>query len=165
MEQQRIRYNGRDFALRGEKNRFVLPASLRKDVIASSGGEKVLFLARHHSWNCLIGFGASHIETFDAQLDKEEERATRLGKEFDRDALSMALYSYETVPFDSSGRFVLNTDLSEAGGVGDEAFFNGAGEFFTIWNPDELEKMGPQFEAAKIACRRMRAEARKAKQK
>ena len=42
MADKPIRYNGKGFSLRGEKNRFVLPACLRKDVIASSGGERIL---------------------------------------------------------------------------------------------------------------------------
>ena len=159
MEQQRIRYNGKDFALRGEKNRFVLPASLRKDVIASNSGERNLYLARHHSWNCLIGFGKSYIASFDDLLDREEEKAIRLGREYDRDTRAMLLFGYAEVPFDPSGRFVLNDELSETGAIVNELFFHGAGDFITLWNPDQLEQMGPEFDPAKVSCRRLRADA------
>ena len=81
MADKPIRYNGKGFSLRGEKNRLALPASLRKDVVASSAGERVLCLAKHHAWTCLIGFGRSRIDSFDDYLDREEERATRLGTE------------------------------------------------------------------------------------
>ena len=165
MAEQPIRYNGRGFSLRGEKNRLALPASLRKDVVASSGGERVLCLAKHHSWTCLIGFGRSRIDTFDAYLDSEQERATRLGKEFDRDALAMSLYAYDEVPFDASGRFVLGDDLAELGNLRDEVFLNGAGEFFTLWNPDELYAMGAPFDAAKVFCRKLQADAAKGRGK
>ena len=165
VERQAIRYNGKGFSLRGEKNRLVLPAALRKDVIASSEGERMLCLAKHHNWTCLIGFGLSRVETFDAFLDSEQDRATRLGKDFDRDALSMSLYGYESVPFDPSGRFVLNDDIAEVGNLTEEVFFHGAGEFFTLWEPAELYAMGPMFDAAKAACRRMQAEAAKARKK
>ena len=165
MSEKPIRYNGKGFSLRAEKNRLALPASLRKDVVASSGGERVLCLAKHHSWACLIGFGRSRIETFDDYLDREEERATRLGNDFDRDALSMVLYGYEEVPFDASGRFVLGDDLAEVGNLRDEAFFHGAGEFFTLWSPDELYAMGPQLDLAKASCRRFQADAAKGKKR
>lgn len=158
MEQRAIRYNGKGFALRGEKNRLALPISLRKDVLISSDGEKRLCIARHHAWDCLIGFGLSRIDNFDSWLDKEQQRHTELGRDFDRDAAAMLLYGYEEVPFDTSGRFVLDDDWAEIGSIEGEVFFHGAGEFFTMWNPTVLERMeGPAFEAAKIVCRRQRA--------
>ena len=165
MADKPVRYNGKGFSLRAEKNRLAMPASLRKDVIASSGGERRLCVARHHKWTCLIGFGLSRIETFDDFLDSEQRRMTELGNDFDRDALSMSLYGYEELPFDASGRFVLIDDLAEMGNLRDEVFFHGAGEFFTMWNPEELFAMGPQFDAAKISCRRMQADAGKGKRK
>ena len=161
MADKPIRYNGKGFSLRGEKNRFVLPASLRKDVVASSGGERILCLIKHDRWPCLIGFGLSRIDLFDSILDREEEKATRLGKDFDRDARSMLLWGYEEVPFDISGRFVLSEDLSDMGKIGDEVFFHGAGEFLTLWNPDELYAMGDELAAAQASCRKWQADAAK----
>jgi MraZ protein len=163
--EQPVRYSGKGFSLRGEKNRFMLPASLRKDVIASSGGERALCLVKHDRWTCLIGFGRSRVDTFDAYLDREEEKAMRIGRDFDRDARSMLLYGYEEVPFDPSGRFVLNDDLSDMGKIGDAIFFHGAGEFFTLWNPDELHAMGAEMAAAQASCRKWQADAAKGKRK
>ena len=160
-----IRYNGKGFSLRGEKNRFMLPASLRKDVIASSGGERVTCLVKHDRWPCLTGFGRSRIDTFDDYLDREEDKAIRSGRAFDRDVRSMLLYGYEEVPFDPSGRFVLTDDLSDMGKIGDEAFFHGAGEFFTIWNPAELYAMGAEMAAAQASCRKWQADAMKGRRK
>ena len=163
MADKPIRYNGKGFSLRGEKNRFVLPACLRKDVIASSGGERILCLIKHDRWPCLTGFGRSRIDAFDEILDKLEEKATRIGKDFDRDARSMLLYGYEEVPFDQSGRFVLSEDLSDMGKIGDEVFFHGAGEFLTLWNPDELYAMGDEVAAAQASCRKWQSDAAKAR--
>jgi MraZ protein len=160
-----IRYNGKGFSLRGEKNRFALPASLRKEVIASSGGERTLCLMKHHAWPCLSGFGLSRIETFDALIAQEQQRKTELRQDFDRDAYSMSLYSYEDIPFDASGRFILPDDLSDAGKIGDEVFFHGAGDFFTLWNPSELYGMGPQFDGPKASCRKWQADAAKGRKK
>ena len=165
MADKPIRYNGKGFSLRAEKNRLALPASLRKDVVASSAGERVLCLAKHHAWTCLIGFGRSRIDTFDDYLDREEERATRLGNDFDRDLRSMQLWGFEQIPFDASGRFVLPDHLAELGNLRDEVFFHGAGEFFTVWSPEELYAMGPQLDLAKASCRRFQADAAKGRKK
>ena len=165
MADKPIRYNGKGFSLRAEKNRLALPASLRKDVVASSAGERVLCLAKHHSWTCLIGFGRSRIETFDEYLDREEERATRLGNEFDRDLRSMQLWGFEQIPFDASGRFVLPDHLAELGNLRDEVFFHGAGEFFTLWSPDELAAMGQGWEGPQAACRKLAADTAKGRKK
>ena len=165
MADQPIRYSGKGFSLRGEKNRFALPASLRKDVVTSSGGERVLCLTKHHKWDCLIGFGRSRVDTFDAYLDSEQERATRLGNDFDRDARSMQLYGYEEVPFDASGRFVLGDDLADVGKIGDQIFFHGAGEFFTLWDPAELYQFGDEMAGPKASCRKWQAEAAKGRRK
>jgi len=160
-----IRYHGKGFSLLGEKNRFVLPNALRKDVVASSGGVRTLCLTRHMEWDCLIGFGLSHVRTFDDWLDRQEELATRRGEAFNRAARSLTLYAYEEIPFDASGRFVLDADLQALGKIGDEVYFQGAGDNFTLWNPDVLEGMDESFDVAKISCRRLRAEARKGKRK
>ncbi|WP_305098215.1 division/cell wall cluster transcriptional repressor MraZ [Croceibacterium aestuarii] len=165
MADKPIRYHGKGFSLRGEKNRLVLPTTLRKDVVASSGGERIVCLTKHPDWDCLMGFGLSHTETFDAWLDSEQERATRLGRDFNRGAMSLALYGYEDLPFDASGRFVLNPDLLEMGKIGDEVYFQGAGEYFTLWAPDQLYAMDSAFEGAKVSCRRLQAEAQKGKRK
>ena len=52
------------------------------------------------------------------------------------------LHSFLEVPFDESGRFVMPGHLAQLGGLGDEAYFNGNGPFFTIWTPDALMTMG-----------------------
>jgi MraZ protein len=77
----------------------------------------------------------------------------------------MLLYGYEEVPFDPSGRFVLNDDFSDMGKIGDELFFHGAGEFFTLWNPDQLYAMGEEMAAAQASCRKWQADATKARKK
>ena len=165
MAQRPNGYSGQGFSLRGEKNRLALPSAFRKAVTDSSGGERVLCVAKHDRWKCLTGFGLSRTERFEEYLDREEERATRLGNDFDRDAMSMVLYGYEEVPFDASGRFVLGDDLAEVGNLRDEVFFHGAGDFFTVWSPDELYAMGPQLDLAKASCRRFQAESAKGRRK
>ena len=50
----------------GEKGRFVLPPDFRKAVRDSGMGERVLCLAKHPRWKCLIGFGLGRVAEFEA---------------------------------------------------------------------------------------------------
>ncbi len=159
MEGEPISYSGQGFSLRGEKGRFVLPPQFRKSVRESSDGNRTLCLAKHERWNCLTGFGLSRRDAFAAQLDREEEIALQAAREFDRDLRAMQLYGFSDVPFDDSGRFVMPDHLIDLGAVGDALFFQGAGAFFTLWNPTELARMGAGWEGAQAACAMLAAEA------
>ena len=159
MEGEPISYSGQGFSLRGEKGRFVLPPQFRKSVRESSAGNRTLCLAKHERWNCLTGFGLSRRDAFAAQLDREEEIALQAAREFDRDLRAMQLYGFSDVPFDDSGRFVMPDHLIDLGAVGDALFFQGAGAFFTLWNPTELARMGAGWEGAQAACAMLAAEA------
>jgi MraZ protein len=154
-----IGYSGQGFSLRGEKGRLVLPPSFRKSVAESSDG-KVLCLAIHDRWKCLTGFGLSRRAEMMQQVDREEELAYRSGKPFDREMRMSQLFGFNEVPFDASGRFIIPEYLAELGGLEDAVFFQGAGDFFTLWNPANLQQMGPGWEGAQAACRMLEAEAR-----
>ncbi len=151
-------YSGQGFSLLRDKNRFVLPNALRATVRDSSGKD-VICLAKHHEWKCLIGFGLSRVNEFEAQLDAEEARADQAGRSFNRDKRAMALYTFTQVPFDGSGRFVMPETASELANVQDQLFFQGDGRFITIWNPEELYKLSgdPDMEAVIATCRSLAA--------
>ena len=144
-------YSGQAYAPAGDKSRYVLPPQFRKAVKDSSDG-RVLCLAKHDRWNCLVGFGLSRREELEAQLDREEERALRLGQDFDRETRSSQLNGFVEIPFDDSGRFVMPDYLRNLANIGDGLFVQGGGRFFTLWNPAELKKMGDEWAAAKAAC-------------
>lgn len=152
-------YSGQAFSPAGDKNRFVLPPSFRKAVKESSGG-RTLCLDKHERWNCLVGFGLSRNDELDLQLDREEERALRLGRDFDRDLRSNQLFGFAQLPFDDSGRFIMPEHLRNLGRIEDCLYFQGAGRFFTIWNPEELARMGEGWEAAQAACASLVADAK-----
>ena len=156
-------YSGQAFTWAGDKNRCVLPPAFRKSVKESSDG-RILCLAKHDRWNCLVGFGLSRKQEFEQQLDREEERALRLGKDFDRELRALQLNGFAELPFDDSGRFVMPDYLRDLGNIGDGLFFHGGGRFFTVWNPDELAKMDDQWAAAKAVCASLMNDA-KAKRK
>ncbi len=154
-----ISYSGQGFSLLGEKGRFVLPPDFRKAVRDSGLGERVLCLAKHPRWKCLVGFGLGRVNEFEAELDREERIALERGADFDRDLRSAQLYGFSRVPFDDSGRFVLPERFFKLGGLTGSAFFQGGGKSFTIWNPDELAKMGAGWEDAQEACAELAAQA------
>ncbi len=144
-------YSGQAYAPAGDKGRYVLPPLFRKAVKESSEG-RVLCLAKHDRWNCLVGFGLSRKEELEAQLDREEDRALRLGQDFDRETRSSQLNGFVELPFDDSGRFVMPDYLRKLANIGEGLFVQGGGRFFTLWNPEELARMGDDWAAAKAAC-------------
>jgi MraZ protein len=155
-------YSGQAFSLSGDKGRFVLPPAFRKAVKDSSGGNRILCLAAHDRFDCLVGFGLSRTEKLELQLEREEERAIRLGlADFDRDVRAQQLFGFEQLPFDDSGRFVMPEHLRDLGKVGDGLYFQGAGDFFFVWNPDELAQMGTDFKGAQAACAKLVAATKK----
>lgn len=159
---QAIGYSGQEFSLKGEKDRFVLPQPFRKEVTQASEGTNVLCLAKHPHWKCLTGFGTLRTRGFDAELDREDERAMRMGDAaWNRDVRSGQLWAFTKVLFDDSGRFQLPEKLigEDVGNIGDQIYFRGGSPFFTLWNPDELEKMGAGWESDIAACRIMQRDA------
>jgi MraZ protein len=152
-----IAYSGQGFSPRGEKGRYVLPPAFRKAVTESSDG-RVLCIASHERWKCLTGFGLSRKQALYDEIDREEERALRLGRDFDREMRQHQLFGFTEVPFDASGRFILPDHLGELAGLSDALYFQGAGTFFTLWNPEELYRMGEGWEGAQAACRKLAAE-------
>ena len=158
-----VNYSGQGFSLMGEKGRFVLPPDFRKAVRESGRGERVLCLIKHPRWTCLTGFGLGRENEFEAELDREERIALDRGTDFDREERANQLYGYAKVPFDDSGRFVLPERFFKLGALAASAFFQGGGKSFTIWNPDELAKMGPGWEDAQSACAELAAQAQSGK--
>ncbi len=155
-------YSGQAYSPAGDKGRFVLPPAFRKAVKESSGGNRVLCLAAHDRFDCLIGFGLSRSQQLNTQLEREEERAIRLGlADFDRDVRAQQLFGFEQLPFDDSGRFVMPEHLRDLGKVGDGLYFQGAGDFFFIWNPDELGKMDAAWKGAQASCAKLVSAAKK----
>lgn len=153
-------YGGQGFSLRGEKDRFVLPPKLR-NTIAERSGQRVLCIGVHEKWPCLTGFGKEREEDFARILDREERRRTELGQEFDRAAYMMNLWDFEEAPFDASGRFVLPAVSGQLGGIGNALYFQGAGDYITIWNPETLlAQTDPVFAGPQARCRAEMANAK-----
>lgn len=152
-------YSGQGFSPRGEKGRYVLPPAFRNAIAPLAGDERILCIGKHDRWNCLTGFGLARTQALYAQIDREEETAVRLGREFDRDLRQTQLFTFSRIPFDASGRFVLPEHLAELCDIGEGICFLGAGEFFTLWAPKQLHAMGTGWEGQQAVCRKLEADA------
>lgn len=159
------KYNGQALTLLGDKGRFVLPPEFRNIVKLSSEG-RTLCLLKDEEFDCLVGFGLSREDDFEAMLDREEDRAIRLDRDFSRLKRSNQLYGYKKIPFDDSGRFTMPDYLISLGKITDALYFQGAGSSFTIWSPEVLACQDDGWASAKAACADMMAEvAAKAKKR
>lgn len=152
-------YSGQGFSLRGEKGRYVLPPSFRKTIAPTDDDPRILCLANHDRWSCLTGFSRARTQAFPAQLDREEESALRLGREFDREMRSMQLWTFTEIPFDASGRFVLPDHMADLGAIAEGICFLGGGDNFTMWNPERLYDMGAGWEGPQAICRKLAGDA------
>ena len=157
-------YSGQGFSPRGDKGRYVLPPAFRNAIAPTDKDPRTLCLAKHDRWNCLTGFGLARTESFEAQLDREEDNAIRLGNGFDRELRSTQLWSFTEVPFDASGRFILPDHLAELGAIDQGICFLGGGQFFTLWAPKQLYAMDQAWAGQQALCRKLEADA-KAKRK
>jgi MraZ protein len=151
-------YSGPDFSLRRDKNRFVLP-SLYRSTVKESSGSLVVCLGKDANHTCIVGYGISRRETMLAQYDREAAAAVENGTRFDAVERGMALFSVVDVPFDESGRFILPESIMTSANIDDQLYFQGAGHFFTAWNPDELYRMGPGWEGPQAICASLQAKA------
>ena len=153
------KYWGKGFSLRGDKSRFVLPTDFRATVLTASDNVPTLCLDSHHNHHCLVGFGLSRAEGFEAQVAHEERVALERGERFDTEERLGQISAFHRTKFDESGRFTLPDYLADHAKVTDGLYFHGGSTYFTIWTPDMLFAMGPGWDGAKANCRAQMAEA------
>ena len=142
-------FRGQGFSLRGDKNRFVLPAAFRQAVRDASYNNKTICLTKHDRFKCLTAFGLARVDGFHSKLEREQDVH---GKDFDWDMMAQQLYGCDEAPFDDSGRFVIPEHLLRLAGIGEQLYFRGAGDFIFIWAPEELARAGEGWESAQAAC-------------
>ena len=123
------------------KGRVSVPAPFRalieKRALAHSlDPDNQLMIGEHKSGRCLTALDAIATAEIDAaiaasveELPAAERYAAIEEKRID------AFGSVEPVRFDGAGRMVLTPMLRALGGIGDLAFFLGAGSTFQIWDP------------------------------
>lgn len=146
-------YSGQGLSQRGDKDRFVLPPAFRRAVAESSAGKSLFYAAKHHKWQCLVGFGEQRREGLLAEIDRDYALALQAGQPFDRDERMFQMFDCHEVGFDPSGRHVLPRHLRDLVTITEAVFFQGSGLWFTLWAPEVLmAQQGPQWASAQAAC-------------
>ncbi len=148
-------YSGPAISAIDDKGRLGVPANLRNSVPLDDDkkGARTLCVTRHERSDCLIAFGQDRLLRMMDDIAREEAVAVQQGKDYDRDAAYRAKFGLvENVSLDGSGRFVLPPFLKQVGGLDGAVFFNGAGDYFEIWNPATLMASDEAPAPIKAAC-------------
>jgi MraZ protein len=148
-----VTYLGQGFSLKGDKDRFVLPADVRRVITQASENQDVMMVARHEEWDCLIACGTTYIDQLADEIRAEHEAAVKNGQKSDRARRSLIFGLFQPVSFDKSGRFTLSAQQRQLGSITDSIYFHGAMDYFTIWAPEVLAKQdGPEWIGPRISC-------------
>jgi MraZ protein len=129
------------------KGRLSVPAGIRQKIERRSD-TRAIMLTRHADEPCLTGFDTNYL----AFLHAENERR-RVAEEAQdpRAYVSRGRRSFgnaEEVPYDTSGRILLNAKLRNRGQIEDLALFVGVGPVFEVWNPQlALKSQDPEIRA------------------
>jgi MraZ protein len=135
------------------KGRVAIPPDLRPTIEANSA-ERIIFLAQHDCDPCLIGYDRAWANLLSAEIQRDEALERSAGRSFDRHNTRRRAFSItERLPFDTSGRFVLNGFLREDMKLTNFAFFAGVGHVFEIWDPQTLLDAADVDDRVKRACR------------
>ena len=120
------------------KGRVSIPSDLRNAVFANSA-ERIFYLAKQSGQAALIGYDKLALEERNRNIEAAELAAASNGvPDYDIASRAKTFPSVETVPFDTSGRFVLSAKFRARAELENLAFFAGFGRFFCIWNPLKL---------------------------
>lgn len=148
-----VTYLGQGFSLKGDKDRFVLPANFRKLVTESSDNHNLLYASLHPVHNCLVGFGASYIQRQAAMVDARAEKAFAEGLEFNADVANAMFGDATEIGYDNSGRCIIPAHLRNIVGITDKIYFHGFRDTFLMWAPDALaQETDRQWLVAKANC-------------
>ncbi len=146
-------YIGQGFSPKGDKERFVLPADVRKIVTEASANQNVMLAAKHEEWDCLFACGTSYSQQLAEEIRAEHAQAIAHGQPSQRSKRSLLFGSLMQVNFDNSGRFVLPAHLKQQARITDALYIHGTLDFFTLWSPEVLmEQQGPEWIGPQASC-------------
>jgi MraZ protein len=144
---------GQGFSPKGDKERFVLPADIRKIVSEASGNLTEMLVAKHEEWDCLIACGTSYSQQLADEIRAEHAAAMANGLPSQRSKRALLFGSLVKVNFDGSGRFILPQHLKQQARISDSIYIHGTLDYFTIWSPDVLnEQTGPEWIGPQASC-------------
>jgi MraZ protein len=146
-------FSGYGLSLIDAKGRVAIPPDLRASIEVNSA-ERILILSGHDSDPCLIGYDRGWAKLLAEEIERDEALERNAGRVFDRGNTRRRAFSItERLPFDTSGRFVLNGFLRNDMKLTNFAFFAGVGHVFEIWDPQTLLDATNVDDRLKRACR------------
>ena len=146
-------YKGSGLSTIDIKGRATMPSVIRDSVQASSGGN-TLYLGRHASLPCLVGFGLQELEEIKRDIKERRSAANNRGADFNEEFAGAAASSIFDLNFEASGRFVIQPMLKFFSKLEGSAFFFATIGNFHIWNPEVFLVEGPaEFDAQKEELR------------
>ncbi len=151
-------YSGYALQQVDDKGRVAIPSALRTTLIARNQPTSdpkealVVVLAMHETDPCLVGYDNGYAERQVAALNERAAAHAGVNGAPNSQILRDASIT-DTVPFDTSGRFILppfpRVELEIK--LNHYAFFIGLGDCFEIWAPEKLlacETASPKLKAA-----------------
>ncbi|OYW23257.1 MAG: hypothetical protein B7Y98_07350 [Sphingomonas sp. 32-62-10] len=126
-----------------DKGRVAIPASLRATLVARSAREMdpkeaaQIVIAQHESDTCLVAYDVPQGEARFAELEARA-RAHAGPDGAPNDQILRRGMAWDTVSFDSSGRFIFPSFPRKRAKIGKYAFFYGLGSHFEIWDPAQV---------------------------
>ena len=149
------------YALQGvdRKGRVAIPAPLRAVVEANNprgpGGDivRTLIVAAHETEKCLIAYDQAYPLELQAALSARVAQIAEPGAAPDWNPKRINMGAVDLMPFDASGRFVLQGFPRDYAQIEDLALFLSVGDFFEIWSPAMLEASKTAPERAKELAR------------
>jgi MraZ protein len=130
-----------------EKGRVSIPAALRaivegntpaKDGQKDGKDSRTVIIAAHETEDCLVGYDLGYTEQLQRQMHARAAAAPDPTAPRDWNASRLNFGISEPLPFDASGRFVLQGYPRAHAQIGKFALFIGLGDVFEIWNPQTL---------------------------
>ena len=121
------------------KGRLIMPAKLRQDI-----GEK--FIVTKGLDGCLFAFSQKEWENFEAKL-----KTLPLSDKNARNFVRFFLAGATECEIDKQGRFLIPSNLREAGKLEKEAVIIGVGTRLEIWNKDIWNSKDEEISADEIA--------------
>lgn len=135
------------------KGRVAIPPDLRATIEVNSA-ERILIVTQHDRDPCLIGYDRGWANLLGEEIARDEALERSAGRAFDRHNTRRRAFSItERLPFDTSGRFVLNGFLRDDMNLTKFAFFAGVGNVFEVWDPQTLLDAPDVDDRLKRACR------------
>ncbi len=126
-----------------EKGRVSIPAALRAVVEGNSPSKegkdaRTVIIAAHETEQCLVGYDALYTQQLQREVLARAAAAPDPTAPRNWTANRLNFGMSEPLPFDASGRFVLQGYPKAHAQIGKFALFIGLGDVFEIWNPQTL---------------------------